>query len=122
MDSIKNSIKSIDAKISQSTFGRVFRLDGSGHVTFILLQLAISLTPSSQRRGKAQSSALRFELGWLPSSPCHILLLLMWVCPSELSIFSDSNRRRSWLKVGELVCAPILMTRRVRTTRNTRNV
>ncbi|KAE8440644.1 hypothetical protein EG329_006996 [Mollisiaceae sp. DMI_Dod_QoI] len=31
MPSVKNSIKVLDAKISRSTFGRVFRLDGSGH-------------------------------------------------------------------------------------------
>src|SRR4051794_19905774 len=35
MESIIKTIGSTDSKISKSTFGRVFRLDGSGHVSAI---------------------------------------------------------------------------------------
>lgn len=31
--SIKSAVTSFDTTISKSTFGRVFRLDGSGHVS-----------------------------------------------------------------------------------------
>jgi adenine/guanine/hypoxanthine permease len=32
MFSISEYVKALDSKVSRSTFGRVFRLDGSGHV------------------------------------------------------------------------------------------
>lgn len=34
MEGIRNAIERVDQKVGTSTFGRVFRLEGSGHVSY----------------------------------------------------------------------------------------
>jgi len=38
MGAVKDYVRQIDYKISKSTFGRVFRLDGSGHVSYVSIE------------------------------------------------------------------------------------
>lgn len=60
--SIKSAISSFDTKISKSTFGRVFRLDGSGHVSCASNSLMLALTLRSRKSSEAQSSSLKYAL------------------------------------------------------------
>jgi AGZA family xanthine/uracil permease-like MFS transporter len=50
MESVLSSVRSLDSKISKSTFGRVFRLDGSGHVSFTSLRVSITDVPQPKER------------------------------------------------------------------------
>jgi hypothetical protein len=39
MDSVYNGIRTVDRKIGKSTFGRIFRLEGCGHVDTELIAI-----------------------------------------------------------------------------------
>ena len=50
MFSIQKHVDSLDAKISTSTFGRVFRLGGSGHVRCIMTDGCIDTDSSKEKQ------------------------------------------------------------------------
>lgn len=66
MQSFKNSIDRLDAKLSASTFGRVFRLDGSGHVSpslpILTTLLAHKYLQEKQRKGAKFMTEIRAGL------------------------------------------------------------
>ena len=58
MFSIKEHVKTIDYRISKSTFGRVFRLDGSGHVSSSSRKEAHGIAEPSQAKERKGSKFL----------------------------------------------------------------
>lgn len=55
MDSINNAILQMDRNISKSTFGRVFRFEGSGHVRLFPTNLqTLTYTPQPKERKGAR--------------------------------------------------------------------
>jgi AGZA family xanthine/uracil permease-like MFS transporter len=58
MFSIKEHVKTFDYKVSKSTFGRVFRLDGSGHVSSSSRKLAHGIAEPSQPKERKGSKFL----------------------------------------------------------------
>jgi AGZA family xanthine/uracil permease-like MFS transporter len=65
MESIRNSIHGLDAKLSRSTFGRVFRLDGSGHASSDLPVSAVlfaDITQEKERKGAKFMTEIRAGL------------------------------------------------------------
>ena len=51
VDSSMNKVASIEDRINGSTFGRVFRLDGSGHVSQTVLSLHSQAKAGKVRAG-----------------------------------------------------------------------
>ncbi len=58
MFSIKEHVNNFDYKVSKSTFGRVFRLDGSGHVSSSCRKLAVGIADHSQPKERKGSKFL----------------------------------------------------------------
>jgi AGZA family xanthine/uracil permease-like MFS transporter len=60
MDKIIKAIGSLDTKISKSTFGRVFRLDGCGHVSSLNdLLIATDIFQPKERKGSKFMTEIR---------------------------------------------------------------
>jgi AGZA family xanthine/uracil permease-like MFS transporter len=55
---IKEHVKALDYKVSRSTFGRVFRLDGSGHVSSSCKAHHHGIADSSQPKERKGSKFL----------------------------------------------------------------
>ena len=65
MVSIKEHVRTFDSKISISTFGRVFRLDGSGHVSWtrtVRLCSSADLYQPKERKGSKFLTEIRAGL------------------------------------------------------------
>jgi hypothetical protein len=62
MSAIRDAVMAIDVRVSRSTFGRVFRLDGSGHVSSVrYLEIRRKLTSYSLNSEKAPGSSRKLE-------------------------------------------------------------
>jgi AGZA family xanthine/uracil permease-like MFS transporter len=55
MFSINEHVKTLDYKVSRSTFGRVFRLDGSGHVSLNWRKLGPDIADALQPKERKGS-------------------------------------------------------------------
>jgi len=84
MFAIKKHVKAIDDKVSRSTFGRVFRLEGSGHVRSILVVQYDTFTNSSkpkERKGSRFLTEIRaglttfFTMAYIIAVNVHIKYL-----------------------------------------------
>lgn len=83
METYHAYVDAFNAQVGKSTFGRIFRLDGCGHVCFIAsIRALLSLADMPNRRMKSSTLGLlqRFELGSLHSSPWRTSSLSMLVC------------------------------------------
>lgn len=88
METYHAYVDAFNARIGKSTFGRIFRLDGCGHVCSIAsINALLSLADMSNRRMKSSTLGLlqKFELGSLHSSLWRTSSLSMLVCEGRMS-------------------------------------
>ena len=88
METYHAYVDAFNAQVGKSTFGRIFRLDGCGHVCFIAnIRALLSLADMPNRRMKSSTLGLlqKFELGSLHSSLWRTSSLSMLVCEGPVS-------------------------------------
>lgn len=64
MEYLKASLREFDLKVSRSTFGRVFRLDGSGHVSCVYLISQRLLTATYKGQGEKRCALSYRDSRW----------------------------------------------------------